>query len=328
MGFTPFRDQFENRREVVKMGEKITQQIIDQYKGDPSKFIVIIRPEVSLAEKIKFNIEYEEIKEEKKLERILKKVGAGEFLFVQGDTDKTIYILMEGEVEILVNGIQVAEIKEKGCFIGEMSIVRGEVRSASVKARTDCVFYSVDGSDLLTLAENHPVVLSKLCQSLANKVAHTSTELSVLKMFGNADKTRIIYKPIHDDSHFVENVGQYKNKIHKIDKGVNLFVEGEMSFDLFILVKGEVRVSIGGEAIVRISSPGIIIGEMASLRVMPRSATVTTVVASEFYRIQGLRLMDTCKEDPQLLIKLAQILANRLAITSVEFAHLVKSSDV
>lgn len=309
------------------MGEKITQEVINQYKGDASSFIVAVRPEVHLAEKIKINIQSAEIEEEKTLERILKKVGAGEYVFEENDQEKIIYILLEGEVEIIVGGRVIVELNEKGSFIGEMSSIIGRKRSASVRARTDCSFYCMDGSDMLVLAQYYPVVLSKICKSLANKIAHTSSELSMLKMFNNVGNTRKITKPRDDDSRIVENVDQYKNKTIKYEKGADLFVEGEMSYDMYILIKGEVRVSIGGEAIVRISSPGTIIGEMSSLRVKPRSATVTTVEPCEFYKIQGLRLLENCKENPQFLIKLAQILANRLAQTNSEFVNLLKSTD-
>ena len=128
--------------------------------------------------------------------------------------------------------------------------------------------------------------------------------------------------------HRIKNVGQYKNKILHYEKDVDLFVEGEMSFDIYILIKGEVRVCIGGEGIVRISAPGNLIGEMSSLRVKPRSATVTTTMPCDFYRIDGLRLTETCQEDPSFLVKLAQILASRLVATSAEYAHLIKSSDL
>lgn len=310
------------------MGERITQEIIDQYEGDASTFIVAIRPEVDLAEKIRFNTEQVEMKEDLKLARISKKIKSGDFLFEQGEEDKIIYILMQGVVEVFFNGSLVAEIKEKGSFVGEMSIVTNSPRSATVKAQSDCLFYCIDGSDLLLLAQNYPVVLSKMCKSLANKVAHTSTDLSLLKMMENVDKTRVINKTRHEDTRFIHNVGQYKNKVIHYEKDVNLFVEGEMSYDMYILVKGEVRVSIGGESIVRISSPGTLIGEMSSLRIKERSATITTLVSCEFFKIQGLRLMETCQEDPQFLVKLAQILANRLLTTSTEYAHLIKSSDL
>ena len=61
------------------MGERITQEIIDQYEGDASTFIVAIRPEVDLAEKIRFNTEQVEMKEDLKLARISKKIKSGDF---------------------------------------------------------------------------------------------------------------------------------------------------------------------------------------------------------------------------------------------------------
>lgn len=310
------------------MGQKITEGMIDKFEGDASNFFVAVRPEIGLSEKIKKNIDNAEALESNKLDRISKRLIAGEILFKQGEKDKVIYILMDGIVEIYVSGCLVAEIKDKGTFVGELSILTESPRSATVKAQTDCLFYCIDGTDLFVLAKEYPEVLSRLCKSLANKIAYTSNELSELKMAGNESHTRIISKHTDKNSPLFQNTEQIKDKIFSLEKNVDLFVEGEMTFDMYILIKGEVRVSIGNESIVRISAPGSLLGEMSSLRVKPRSATITTIVPSDFIKIEGLRLKETCQENPLFLVKLAQILANRLLATSAEYAHLIKSADL
>lgn len=324
LGFVPIRTLQYKHKDAVIMGQMITRQIIEDFPGDPSLFIVHIRPETNLELKIRNNIEQVEREEEAKLQRIVQKLTPGEYLFEQDDPDKTIYILLEGELEIIMDGSLIATINEPGTFIGEMSIIRGMPRSASVRSRTDAKLYCIDGSNLLLLAQEHPVILSRLCKVLANKIATTSTELSVLKMMGNPEKTHVIYEPINEDSAFLDSVKKNKNKIIEYEKDEILFQEGETSFEIFILVTGEVKVTIGGETIARISSPGMIIGEMSSLRLMPRSATLTATGPSSFYKILGIRLLEACKEHPEFFIKLAQILSNRLNETSHEYAHFLK----
>jgi len=327
-GFKPIRDKRHKGIDVVKQGLQISQQIIEDFEGDASRFVIDICPEVDLEQKIRDNVRLVEDQEEKKLERIILTLGSDEYLFEQGGEDVDIYVLLEGALEIIVDGSSIAEISEVGSFVGEMAIIRGEKRSATIKTREECKLYKIDGSNLMALTKEYPVVMSKMCKSLANKIAFTSTELSVLKLIGNADETRVFYKPKEDDTKFLESVGQYKNKVTKFAAKTSVFVEGELSFEIYILVKGEVKVSIGGETIAKISAPGMLFGEMSSLRYKPRSASIDTVSDCEFYVFQGLRLLQSCKEDPHLFIKIAQILANRLAATSSEYAHLVKRTNV
>jgi len=70
----------------------------------------------------------------------------GEFLFKEGSEGEDLYILIEGEVEILKGeeNIRIAELK-KGAIIGEISFLLKSGRTGTVRAKDDSVFFRIDG---------------------------------------------------------------------------------------------------------------------------------------------------------------------------------------
>ncbi len=66
---------------------------------------------------------------------------AGEVVFEQGDVGSSLYVLVSGEVEVLVGAgkdARVLAVVAAPQSVGEMSLVDREHRSATVRARTDC----------------------------------------------------------------------------------------------------------------------------------------------------------------------------------------------
>ncbi len=63
---------------------------------------------------------------------------AGEVIIQQGDVGDNFYIIDHGEVEVYVNGEMVTTISDGGSF-GELALIYGTPRAATVKARSDNV---------------------------------------------------------------------------------------------------------------------------------------------------------------------------------------------
>ncbi|XP_059933809.1 cAMP-dependent protein kinase type I-beta regulatory subunit isoform X3 [Mesoplodon densirostris] len=68
---------------------------------------------------------------------------AGETVIQQGDEGDNFYVIDQGEVDVYVNGEWVTSISEGGSF-GELALIYGTPRAATVKAKTDLKLWGID----------------------------------------------------------------------------------------------------------------------------------------------------------------------------------------
>nr|XP_045000326.1 cAMP-dependent protein kinase type I-beta regulatory subunit isoform X3 [Jaculus jaculus] len=68
---------------------------------------------------------------------------AGETVIQQGNEGDNFYVLDQGEVDVYVNGEWVTSISEGGSF-GELALIYGTPRAATVKAKTDLKLWGID----------------------------------------------------------------------------------------------------------------------------------------------------------------------------------------
>jgi CRP-like cAMP-binding protein len=101
--------------------------------------------------------------------------------------------------------------------------------------------------------------------------------------------------------------------------GETVVREGDRGDELFIMLSGRVRVS-RGEAVLTEFGQGEHFGEMALLRSMPRSATVTAVEDSELISVRRADFFAILRKEHELAVKLLWqflgVLADRLEKTS------------
>lgn len=64
-------------------------------------------------------------------------------LFFAGDEGDNFYVIDSGEVEVYVNNQMVLNISEGGSF-GELALIYGTPRAATVKAKTDVKLWGID----------------------------------------------------------------------------------------------------------------------------------------------------------------------------------------
>jgi CRP-like cAMP-binding protein len=102
--------------------------------------------------------------------------GRGEKLIEQGAGAESMFILVEGEAHVIVarDGRQafVAALKSGDCF-GEMSLLTGEKRSATVIAIQDCETVEIGKPILAQSLKENPELLLKLSELLAVRQLET-----------------------------------------------------------------------------------------------------------------------------------------------------------
>ncbi len=107
----------------------------------------------------------------------------GETLIRQGDAGDSMYVLLEGLLEVFRTGegnkeTRVAQI-QTGRFFGEMSLLTGEPRSATIRAALNSIVLTIQKSAMVSLLENRPGLVDHLSRSLAERrLADKARELS------------------------------------------------------------------------------------------------------------------------------------------------------
>jgi len=103
----------------------------------------------------------------------------GDVLITEGGTDKLIYVLIEGGVDIYKRDILVSSQFEPGAIYGELAILLNVPHTATVKAATNCRTYVVD--DANEFLRSHPDLSFQLASLLARKLNSITTYLADLK---------------------------------------------------------------------------------------------------------------------------------------------------
>ena len=82
------------------------------------------------------------------------RLASGEELFRQGDVGDRFYIVVDGEVEIVIDGRVVRETGPGGYF-GEISLLRDVPRTATVRAKGDVELFALDRDDFIAAVTGH-----------------------------------------------------------------------------------------------------------------------------------------------------------------------------
>ncbi|MEI8019205.1 MAG: mechanosensitive ion channel family protein, partial [Schlesneria sp.] len=107
----------------------------------------------------------------------------GDTLIRQGDAGDSMYVLVDGLLDVYRTGegnteTRVARI-QTGRFFGEMSLLTGEPRSATIRAALNSVVLTIEKSALLKLLEHRPGLVDDLSRSLAERrLADKARELT------------------------------------------------------------------------------------------------------------------------------------------------------
>lgn len=102
-----------------------------------------------------------------------------------------------------------------------------------------------------------------------------------------------------------------------LEPGQMLFVQGEPGDSVFVVESGRLRLfrtSPGGrERTLAYVQAGDIVGEMAALGKLPRSASAQAAEPSRVWRLDGRALAQAVASDGRAALKLVELLARRLA---------------
>ena len=93
-------------------------------------------------------------------------IRAGDLLIKQGDSDRTMYFIAQGTMQIFVTGgppgSNRVAILRAGAVVGEPGLFGDSQRMANVEAMTPCVVFALRGPRIEELAQRSPALALEL----------------------------------------------------------------------------------------------------------------------------------------------------------------------
>lgn len=105
------------------------------------------------------------------------RVGAGEWLFREGDSGDDLFVVLSGIIAVVREhspGAEVIQYMAKGDFVGELSLITEMSRSASVRAIRDAELLRVRRTDFRSLLERNPAFAITLTRILGMRLHKTA----------------------------------------------------------------------------------------------------------------------------------------------------------
>jgi hypothetical protein len=120
----------------------------------------------------------------RQLNHIARRVGekrakAGAVLAHQGRRERDFMLVLEGTARVERDGKVLARLKE-GDFFGEMSLIDGEPRSATVFAESPCVLLVIGRRSFQELMDSVPGLQGKILVTLCQRLRAADAALAVL----------------------------------------------------------------------------------------------------------------------------------------------------
>ena len=95
--------------------------------------------------------------------------AAGDVIFAEGDTGDAMFVVRTGEVTVERGG-RVMETLSGGGVFGEMALIDGSPRSATVRAKTDCEVAPINEKTFLFLVHETPFFAIAVMRTLADRL--------------------------------------------------------------------------------------------------------------------------------------------------------------
>jgi len=220
----------------------------------------------------------------------------GEIIFERDDFTNTFYSIVSGEVVVQINPQDPSQkiSLNKGAFFGEMSLISGHRRSATILAGKNCVLIETPRRSMnktISSVESVKRVIDEafLMRALQAKFAPNTSVEKLQSVISTAT-------------------------LQNFKSGEELFHEGDEGNTLHLVRAGSLTVSktVGGKEVVLSYLPaGNYVGEMALFGDSKRSATIRAAVATETICLDGDAFRELTNEDEDVRKRVQEVIDNR-----------------
>lgn len=231
------------------------------------------------------------------VESTVHKCAPDDVVFEKNDYTNSFYVVLDGSVAVMLDENDPSKriVIGLGNYFGEMGLISGRRRTATIKAESNCVLIEIPRRTMIKVRGNSPEVRQALDREAAIRQIQTYIAPDVPR----------------DDLIEIANSSEIKS----YKTGEVIFNEGDEADALHLIRKGSVSVSkrLGGRSVVlNYVASGNYVGEMGLISDAPRSASVTAAVASETIRIDGSAFKNLMASNPKLRATVEEKFSDRI----------------
>ena len=233
----------------------------------------------------------------------MRRFKKGERIFEQGSVGDSFYVICGGKVRVVRDedgALKEIAALDEGSFFGEMAILSGSPRTASVEsASEETELLEISANLLSQLSERYPPVaqaLKKFCRQ---------------RLLANVMSTSALFQPF-DSKERRALIERFRAR--EVTKGAAIVREGERSGGLFVVLSGEVSVSKADRPLALLRE-GEIFGEMSLLTKTPATATVTATRRTSLLRLPREDFEELIMSHPQILVLVSELSDDRRRLT-------------
>jgi small-conductance mechanosensitive channel/CRP-like cAMP-binding protein len=119
------------------------------------------------------------------------KFGAGEIIVREGDQGDSLYIIRDGAVEVVANAgdgkqVHIRDLK-RPAFFGEMAVMTGEPRNATIRARTDAELLELGRGGFTELFKIYPEATAQIGEVITLRMSERRELLEAAHRSDGAD---------------------------------------------------------------------------------------------------------------------------------------------
>ncbi|MEO5761990.1 MAG: cyclic nucleotide-binding domain-containing protein, partial [Vicinamibacteria bacterium] len=233
--------------------------------------------------------------------------ASGTKIFERNDYTNSFFSIVEGQVVVHSTGKDGGRVEVPlgaGEFFGEMGLISGRRRSATIEAAAGCVLIETPRRSMLKLLAS--------VDSVRRELDEVSLKRAVRSYLATGISST-------DLDFLVEGA-----KIRRFVAGEAIFTEGDRADGLHLIRRGSVTVSreIGGrDLVMSYVAAGNYVGEMALLSERPRSATVRAAVATETIFLEAARFTEVVARNSTMRAELDLRFMDRLRANEAMNEH-------
>ena len=225
-------------------------------------------------------------------------VRGGEIVFEKGEPGSSLFGIVEGSVEVVLPSGVTIPIPQ-GQIFGEVGLISGRRRGATIRAREDAILVEVSRTAALKAQAAVPGVRRALTR--------IAIERQLLQMFGPGLSPADLDEVLED--------AEVKN----VRAGEAVVTEGDEGRDIFVIRSGSMVVEklLGDKPVFLNYLPaGSFFGEMSLIDGGRRTATVRAAIKSDVIRLGGDAFARLLEKKPQLAERARSEMAQRQKLNS------------